>query len=130
MTPGTIATMSNRVVFVLAGFLAVTGCRSKATETREIVVTSEIVVGVQETRKITLTKGDSISITTDPSGNSTIAVTIAEGKRDAGTYTTSAEGLIDIARDAEDALNRPGVTVWIGVDADREIAKIGWRQAG
>jgi hypothetical protein len=98
-------------VFLLAGIAAfAVGCTGTATA---------------DTRKITLTKGDTVSVRVGTSGNSTITVKIQQGKPDAGTYTSTSEALLDDARDAVDSINRPGAEVWIRVDEQNRIATIG-----
>ncbi|MHC4953339.1 MAG: hypothetical protein ACYTGZ_05570 [Planctomycetota bacterium] len=111
-------TLTSRIAVLIAFFA---GC---STSTEEVEAVDS---GIESSRRITLSAGDEFTITSDESG-STIRVVIAAGKPDAGTYTTSNEVLLPIARDARDALGKRGVTVWIRVDDENRIAVIGWKQ--
>jgi hypothetical protein len=103
--------LKRSLVFLFA-FAAGCTCTAKPDET-------------PETRTITLTKGDKLSVRVGTEGDSKITVKIAAGKPDAGTYTTTSGALLDDARDASTRLNEPGATVWIRVDEQNQIVVIG-----
>lgn len=71
-----------------------------------------------------LTRGSSIGIRTGTDGASTIAVTIPPGSQGAGEYVSTAEALVEPAREAKNALNEPGRTTVIDVDADGRLVAI------
>ncbi len=80
------------------------------------------------TRQITLTKGDTLAVAVDTRGKVAITATVLAGKRDAGTYVTHAEALLDDARAAKNALSRAGATVSLRVDGHDRIVSISLTQ--
>ena len=106
---------------LLTGILLAAGCNSTAEE-------DKTVEPEWDARKITLTEDDSMTVAVDTSGDGTITVTIAEGKPDAGTYTTTSMALLEDAHAASAALGKRGATVWIRVGKNNKIAVIGWSQ--
>jgi hypothetical protein len=71
-----------------------------------------------------LARGSSISITTDTGGASTIVVTIPPGSPGAGEHVSTAEALVESALNAKNALNEPGVSTAIDVDAAGRLVAI------
>src|SRR5262245_42935140 len=71
-----------------------------------------------------LTRGSSISITTDTGGANTIAVAIPHGSPGAGEHVSTAEALVEPAREAKNALNEPGRVTVIELDDDGRLVAI------
>src|SRR5262245_21434530 len=71
-----------------------------------------------------LTSGSSIAIATTTDGASTIVVTIPSGSPGAGEYASTAEALVEPAREAKNALNEPGRNTVIDVDAAGRLVAI------
>ena len=110
-------------IALLSGIVVLTaGCNSTAAQNETLETET------WDARKITLTDGDAMAVTVDTLGDGTITVTIAEGKPDAGTYTTTSKALLDDAHAASAALDKPGATVWIRVGKNNQIAVIGLSQ--
>jgi hypothetical protein len=71
-----------------------------------------------------LTRGSSISITTDTGGASTIVVTIPPGSPGAGEYVSTAEALVEPAREAKNGLDDPRRITLIDVDAAGRLTAV------
>jgi hypothetical protein len=103
---------------------AVTGCGQSKEPSRgaEQAGPNAKVVAQQE---ITLTKGDTIEISSAPDGATRIVVTIQEGKAHAGVYVSRSSSLREAALDAKSSLSDPNSSNTISVDAKGNILTIG-----
>jgi hypothetical protein len=95
---------SHHVIVVAAGVLAVlAGCASRG-------------------QRITLGPGSTLSVASDADGHSEVVATIPGPDPARGIYKSKEDALATTAREAKDALGRPGVSVVITVEGEEIVA--------
>jgi hypothetical protein len=88
------------------------------------VIAASCASSTSQAGRYPLTRGSSISIVTDTGGASTIAVMIPAGSPGAGEHVSTAEALVEPAREAKNALNEPGRITVVELDADGRLVAI------